>query len=201
MPDDFAPVRPGDDVTFSARVWNAMLDAGRVFRNTRYTSGAPATGAGRQGDIVRVVNDTGEDLRRCAVVGLDSPAILPGDGIDAFLREVTFRGVAPDVSYRGRFGVLLDPAPAGRVARAFVAGVCPVRVFVSDPDLTCADASPSGGTAYLETDPGGSAQLLWVEPDDGGVWGGYGYEVYDGARWGIIRFGTVCQTIPYTYYY
>lgn len=182
MPDPFKKVAEGEDVTFSAGQWNAMVDAARAQRlgqHDRTTDGPSTT---RSADIVRVKNESGADLPMRAVLGLDAPIFTPSDSLDAFLREVTFRGVVPTALHAGKFCVLLEPAPADRVVRAFVDGMTQVRLDLTDPDHTCADVA-DGVTDHLVSSRTGSAQIVWAEDEP------YGYE---GVRWSIIRFGAGC---------
>lgn len=187
MADDFAPVRPGEDVRFSARTWNAMMKAGRAFLDSEFTTGTSPGKSFRQADIIKVLNDSGQDLQARSVLGLEEPLFSPGDNLDSFLRDVTFRAVTPTASHAGKFCVLLDPAVNGAVARAYVDGLTHVKVMLDDPGDECADVA-DGETAYLATGAGGSASLIWFDSvpyDD------------SGARWAIIRFGAGCASDPY----
>lgn len=183
MPSDpFASVQAGQDVSFSATAWNAMLGAGRAWRDGRTGRDSGELTTTRSSSIVRVRNDTGADLGRCAVVGLAGPIFTPTDDEDAFLREVAFSGVSPAASHRGRFAVLMGPALDGHVAMAWVAGVCQVRVDLVDLADDRADVV-AGSTGRLVSGTTGSAQILWAESDDAY----YGYTT--GEQWAIVRLG------------
>lgn len=183
MADPFRKVRPNEEITFSAAAENAKLDAARAFRLSQHDirPGVPLTQT-RSGDIVPVLNDTGSDLPVRAVVGLDGPIFEPGDSLEAFLREVAFRGVTPTADHGGKFGILLAPAAADQVVRAYVAGVTQVLVDVADPDHSCADVDPGSTLNLVTKEEGGSAQLLWIDPS----------AYYEGLRWAIVRFGSTC---------
>jgi hypothetical protein len=178
MSDPFRKVRPGDALNVSATAWNAVIDAAKAEADRRFGADAGDLTTGRSGSIVRVKNETGGALDRAHVVGLGGPIFGPDDSLDAFLREVTFRGVVPTSSHVDRFAVLLEPAPVNRVVRAYVAGVCPVRVDVTDGTHTTA-AADVGETALLVSAAAGPAQILWSE---GGT----------GEQWALIQFGTTC---------
>lgn len=184
MADPYRQVRPGEDVEFSAAAWNAMLDAARAAKGPAAGRADAAPGRGRQADVVLVRNDSGGGLARASVLGLGGPAFSPADSEDAFLREVCFKGVTPTADHLGKFCVLLEPAPAGRVARAYVAGVCPVLVDVGDPDDASADVAAGSAAHLLSSPSGGSAQILWKEADD--AYTGY----YTGVQWALVRLGT-----------
>jgi hypothetical protein len=182
VPDPYKKVRPGEPIPTSAALWNKLIEL--VDDRLDRRSGDRTTT--RDANIVRVLNEAGADLPRTAVVALRVPVFTPTDSLDAFLREPTFRGTVPSTGDEGRFGVLLEPAPQGRVVRAYVAGVCAVRVDVVDESHTCCDID-SGNTAALVSMDGGSAQILWRE----GFEEGYGYET--GEQWAVIRIGSACS--------
>ncbi len=184
MPDPYAKAQPGQPVVVAASVWNAMLDAARAHQAQQANRGTGDLDQFRQGDIVRVKNQTGSDLGIRSVLGLDGPIIAPADDPDGFLQAVTFRGVVPGSGHAGRFAILLEPAPADQVVRAFVAGVCQVQIDVIDEAHTCAEVA-TGETDALVSVDSGSAQILWKQGDEG-----YGYET--GVQWAIVRFGTAC---------
>ena len=190
MPDSLAKVQPGDVVTFSATTWNAFIDAALAEIRRQRDQINKTLPQFRQADIVRISNETGLDLHRNSVVGLSAPIFTPTQSVDAFLREVTFRGVLPTHDHLGKFAILLEPAPAGRIARAYVAGVCPVLVDVIDEGQRCADVE-EGNVHTLVTSDDGSAQILWMEGDDPASYG-YGYET--GVQWALVRFGTTCAS-------
>lgn len=183
MPDPLRDLRPGDRIPTDHTTWNAILAAARA-EQRRSRTGAGDLSQFRQADIVRVQNDSGLDLARNSVVGLAGPIFTPTMSVDAFLREVTFSVIVPTADHEGRFAVLMEPALDGRIARAWVAGVCQVKIDVSDSGHTCAEVE-AGETNFLVSAENGSAQILWREGDDG-----YGYDT--GEQWAIIRFGTAC---------
>jgi hypothetical protein len=188
MPDPFAKVQPGQPVTFSATAWNAMLAAGRAEMERQFDRGTGTLTTGRNAAIVRVRNDSGVDLDRHAVLGLDGPIFTPTDSLDTFLQEVTFSGIEPVAESRGRFGILMEPAPIDRVVRAWVAGVCQVRVDLTDTAHAFAEIE-AGETGMLVSGDTGSAELLWCESDGGG----YGYTT--GQQWALVRLGAVASVV------
>lgn len=185
MGDPFRKVQPGESVSFSAGVHNAMVDAARLTKSRQLDQGSDDRTTTRDAAIIKVRNDTGADLNRRSVLGLNGPLFDPGDinQFEAFLRDVAFSGVVPGVAHNGRFGVLLEPAPAGAIARAYVAGVTQVVVDVVDTTHTCCDVAV-GATSALASSRDGSAQILWRQGEAAGG--------ATGEQWAIIRFGTPC---------
>lgn len=183
MADPFKHVRPGEEFNFSATTFNHVLDAAKAHHLRSNRGGAIPGAPARDAAIVRVKNETGGDLDRNSVVGLGDPIFTPDDDLDAFLREVAFRGVVPASGDEGRFAVLLEPAPADRVVRAYIAGVCPVMVNVTSAAHEFAEVA-AGVTGNLVSAESGSAQILWSE---GGT----------GVQWALVLIGTVCGGGPY----
>ena len=182
MPDPFEKVKPGDSIQIHSTVWNSMLDVVRPNRDTG--NGVNKLTSTRGTIILRIKNESGDDLPRGAILGLDGPTFTPTDSEDAFMREPSFSGIVPDIAlHKRRYCVLLDPAADGSFARAFLAGVCQVRVDVIDPAHEFARIE-DGETGFLTSSRYGHAQILWREGDEGY---GYGYET--GEQWALVRLG------------
>jgi hypothetical protein len=192
--DPFKSVSPGEELTIPAVAWNTILGMARR-ENTGAVTG---TGIGRQATIVKVKNETDGPLPRNSVVGLGDPIFTPYDtDDDVFLREPTFRAYTPDITrHLRRFAVLLDPALDGGVVRAYVAGICPVKVSVDGPNLEYATII-DGGTEHLQASRYGYAQILWSETDQNEAsYGGYGPYPYDtGVMWCLVRLGSHCPSV------
>lgn len=190
MSDPYRKVRPGDPLNFSALVWNSVLDVARPRGGNSGPPGPLTTG--RNAAIVRVKNESGSDLSRNSVLGLGDPVFHPDTSEDAFLREVAFRGVLPQApDHLGKFCVLLEPAPVDRVVRAYVAGVCPVRLVVADDNHNRADVTDDDATA-LTTATYGSAEILWREGTDE-----YGYGYGPDPQWALVRLGPPPALVPF----
>lgn len=189
MPDPFRQVRPGEALEIPSQVWNSMVDVVRP--HGTLTTGGRSEATGREAIIIRVLNGTGADLGRCSVIGLDGPVFTPSDNVNAFLRQPAFRGVLPEeTAHKKRYAVLLDPASDGQFARAFLAGVCQVRVDMVDASHQFANIV-AGVTGRLKSSRFGHAQILWTESD--GSY--YGYDT--GEMWALVRLGvtTSCFSV------
>ena len=186
--DPFAKVAIGDAVSFSAQAWNAMLDAGKAYQQ-KGTLSASAPVQSRSSTILRVRNDTGNNLPRGSVLGLDGPVFTPTDSLNAFMAEVAFKGVTPDVTkHRRRFAVLLEPSAASTgyggapVSLAYLAGLCPVLVDVVDQSHEYANIDDNV-TANLKSSRHGHARILWAEWQDS--YSGYS----TGVQWCVVMLG------------
>lgn len=186
MADPFRKVNPGDPIQIPAPVWNTILDSIKSGTGFGGGSGPPGT---RQATIIRVKNESNTDLGRNKVIGLGGPIFTPTQSEDAFLREVTFRGeTLSNSSHQRRYAVTLDPMKMGRVGRAYVAGVCQVKVDLRDPSHEFANMN-NGTADHLVSSRHGHAQILWCEADEGY----YGYD--SGIMWAIVRLGVTMSCI------
>jgi hypothetical protein len=184
MPDPFRSYKTGDPHPRDTGTFNAFAFAARDARDRRNVVKSGELVQTRQADLVRIKNETGMNLLRGSVVGLSAPIFTPSQSLNAFLREVTFRGVVPTADHAGKFAILLEPAPPDRVVRGFVSGVCAVKVDVVDPTHTCADVL-AGDVTQLISQDGGTAQMLWKEGDSTDAYS-------TGEQWAYVRFGTPC---------
>ena len=186
MADPFKHVTQGEPLNIAATAWNRILDVARE----EATGAALGPGATRQAAIVKVKNETGASLDRANIVGLGDPIFTPYayDDNASFLREVTFRGEVLVVDkHMRRFAITLEPIGDGIVGRAYVAGVCPVRLNVQDAYHEYATIAAANRT-YLVSTRYGFAQILWTETD------AYGYAYDTGVMWAIVRLGAHCPS-------
>lgn len=189
MPDPFKRLQTGDGVPLGNAAWNAQIGAARREQARQHDQRVPALTHTLDACLVRVKNDTQEEVGRFGVLGLDGPIWTPDDdpSTDAFLRAVTFKGVVPESGHAGRFCVLVEPLRPQRVGLAFVAGVCQVKIDIGEGNHGFADVVP-GETGFLQSADGGTAQILWSEGEDAYEGDAYAYG-YEGERWAIIRIG------------
>jgi hypothetical protein len=91
--------------------------------------------------------------------------------------------VTPTEDHAGRFVILAEPIAAGKIGRAYAAGVCPVRVNVAGESHRFAACEP-GDTGQLHSAPTGPAELLWTEAGTG-------------QRWAVVRIGGGGATVEH----
>jgi len=178
MSDVLRKVQAGQKLVIPAAAYNAFIDAAVDYRRRTAHIGQKAEPSQRQASIVLVRNDSGGDLNRLAVLGIDSPVIDPADNEDEFKNRVALVGVTPDENtHEGKFVVLAEPIASGKIGRAYAAGVCPVKVDVPDEDHEYPFAEIADGVAdSLKATHYGSAAILWRE---GGT----------GVQWAVVRLG------------
>lgn len=182
----FRKYSKGDRIrSLPSQLLNGMVDVVNAYREGKLggrTSRVPSQ------PYILVRNDTGADIDRASVLGLDGPIFTPLDSLDSFVNSVAFSGITPTTAdHRGKFCVTLDPALSGMLARAYLVGVCPVQVDVTDVGHQWADVT-DGDYTQLTSGYDGQAKILWKEADD--VY--YGYTT--GTQWALVRLGEVQST-------
>jgi len=198
MANPFRKLPPHSPVTaFSLTAWNRMLDMLDWWKTRGPAGSGPLRGLTDWDQTVfRARNDTYTDLASYAVVGINGPIWAPSVGEAEFLTRTSIKVVVPVVgTHANRWGVMLEATPAGVIGRCCLAGVVPVRVYVTATTDPCCDvidvATVDGETTYLGTGGSGAggsgAQVLWLE--DGAT--------AETIAWAIVRLGGAAQSTKY----
>jgi hypothetical protein len=167
--DYLKKVQPGEPLAIPAAAYNAFIDAARAHMDSRQDRGQEPRAAFRSSGIVPIKNASGSDRSRFDVLGIDYPLFWPESDLDAFKNHPGFQGRVPSsIDHLGRFAVLLEPAPAGALARACVAGVCPAQVDVTDTAHQYADIKD--GSHLLASAETGAAHILTTIAATGVQW-------------------------------
>lgn len=176
MSDIFAKVNRGQPLRFRADTYNALIDAAIDYRKRSRSFGEAGRIAANDADTILVRNVSGEGRSLCDVLGVSDVIVSPSDSLNEFQNAVAFDCVTPDVSlHKGRFVVLAEPIPDGKIGRAWASGVCPVRIAVASESHTKADIS-DGVSDRLASGDEGAVEILWT---------GSG----TGTKWSVVRFG------------
>src|SRR5262249_10868273 len=111
-------VAPGQPFRPDAEDWNAFIDAARDFRARSSRPDLKELELSALG-VIRVRNDSGAALPRCAAVGINQPFITPGTNLVGFQNQVTFGVVKPVAgTHEGRTAILLEPLAGPAMAGA-----------------------------------------------------------------------------------
>ena len=165
-------VRRGQGIAFRAAHWNSFADAANAHAERQLAGAAGrAVTHWREGAVVSVRNDTGADRDRFAILGTHEPVFSPSEDEGAFTRSVVLKGGTPDEDYHvGRFVVLQEALPAGKIGRGMIAGVTAVKLNVeAEGEDRFADIC-DGVTGYLTAGASGSAYVLWRAGGTGEQW-------------------------------
>jgi hypothetical protein len=172
-PGETLPVLPRD-------TFNTIIDSRDVIGRHKNNLKAKVPSLQNTGGIVVwVKNDSGTDVDRFGVLGIDEPIILPDENENEFAMRVALKCVTPSAGgsseddNRGRFVICAEPIANGKIGRAFIAGVCACKL----------------------QDNSGSAVVLWKDESSGGEWaiirlggggGGIGLGQYQNQYYGMV---------------
>jgi len=169
MSGDLRKVRTGEPLRIPARAYNAFVDAAHLARRIEADTAAGAALRGPHEHLVLVRNESGADLPRFGILGVDRPIIEPGEdgNPDEFKRRAAVVGAAitPTTEYVGRFVVAREPLAAGKIGWSVIRGVTPAMVNVIDEEHSHADTYPD--EQILRSGFTGAARILWKEPGTG----------------------------------
>ena len=171
MGDTLKKVTAGQRLQMPASTFNTFIDVARAWLADQQATGGEERIEARQTGTILVRNDTNTDLPQFAVLGIDGVVFTPTDNEAEFRRRPVYTGIAPTVAihFGGWFCVLSEPLADGKIGRAVVDGVTPVKVNVVDEDHWFADVIDDD-TAKFTSSPDGAAQILVKEPGTGGKW-------------------------------
>ncbi|MEQ8789451.1 MAG: hypothetical protein RIC55_24365 [Pirellulaceae bacterium] len=221
MAAKFTKVAPGQKFQPSASEWNAMVDAARDRLERRFARpSAPTAYESGQATVVRVRNDTEEELDRFAVVGLDEMLIQHDDNFPAFASQPTFTAVKPQIEqHHQRFAVIQQPLRKGQVGPAVIHSltVCKVDVqhtadaFCAPVDEQTTSLVSGAGTcrilskltstgeqwAYVQLGAHSPQQWLPFENGSGAAIPAYGLVLLQDPTDGVLKARTYSESGPY----
>jgi hypothetical protein len=186
-------VQPGDKLRIPASTFNTFIDVADAWKGEQLAGGRGLGTADTGRQFVLIVNESGDDVDRFGILGIDGPAILPSENADEFENRIVLAGVTPTSDHFGRFAIVLEPLADGAIGRACIAGVCQVKIDMSDEGHGFAEVA-DGETGHLVSMESGSATILWFEP--------FGEEG-PGEKWAVVRLGNAAAFGPrltYTFY-
>jgi hypothetical protein len=179
----------GEPLKIPAEVFNQFVDAAN-FVNNQKRSGTAEAKRGYDGTVL-IKNNTEEDRERYTVMKIDSPAIHPDDNEQGFLSAIIFNGEDIDADTAGRWAILQEPIPAGRVGKAIISGHSIARIIINSSDDDTCGAVDGEGLLHSGVTGNTTAAILWREDEPEGSGEGEPYEA-----WGIIKIGNEAYSLP-----
>ncbi len=168
-----AKVTAGDKLRISASTYNALVEMLHDWQLSKGKTGIK--GESLNDNIILVKNSTGADLQTFAVVAIDGVVFDPATAAKQFRENPVLNCITPtSATAAGKFAVLAESIPAGKIGHAWASGTCNVKVNIIDEAHSFADLK--SGENILESGESGTAQILYKE--DG-----------TGEKWAVIRFG------------
>ena len=172
-------VRSGQNLTtaFSARAWNRAQDAADIVLGDRSGLAADSGRTERAVNIIRVQNNSGQDVPIHGVLSLSAPQILPAGGqltgtdsaagrAKQFHEAIVMVGVIPGAN-DSRFCVTLEPIANNSYGRAAVAGAIACKVKLPTSGTFVYAVTRQGDATQLLAASCGPVRLLWHETGPG----------------------------------
>ena len=158
----------GDKLRIKADTWNTLLNVAAEHNSLQ----AQNSKAGR-GDAVDcglyclVRNDSGNDVPRFGILGIDGPVFSPETEGGSFDSRIVLKVVSPvTATHGGRFVVLMAPCPDGAIRRACIGGVVQATVVMNSADDWFAGVADDE-LATLTSSQTGPAEIIWRAGDTG----------------------------------
>jgi hypothetical protein len=165
---DLKKVQSGDKLKIPASTYNAFIDAAQAVKDkSNFLSSTNKNSDSRK---VIVQNNSGGNLDKFEILGISAPYVTPTDNETDFQNRITIVGVTPDIDdHKGKFIVLQEPIPNGKIGRGILSGETIVQIDVDDEAHEFAEIT-DGESGYLTSTDSGSARILWKESGTGQVW-------------------------------
>jgi hypothetical protein len=173
--------KSGEPLDIPAATFNTIADLVNDWQRRQRSVAKGERRPGLPSGVILVRNTSGAPRAQYDVVGLSGALLKPSDDFPLFAERVALFGVTPTFGeHSDRHAILLEPLKMAAFGRARVAGVCLARVLMKDESHTQATIKDQDPTQLQSCAAGGSAQLLWVEPeaDRQNPW-----------AWAVVRLG------------
>ncbi|MEI8018003.1 MAG: hypothetical protein WCH39_07360 [Schlesneria sp.] len=178
-------VKPGDDLTIDANVYNAAVDA-YLLKNGQQPRGSFRPEQEQQTRIV-IRNDTGSDVVAYQPIGFGNPLISPDDDLDGFLDRIILSGHGPLSSYNYQWGLAQEAIPDGDFGEVAVSGLSYAQVQVKSGMIRSAikfvDPFTAIGPTLVPVNCG-MCRVIWLQEVTG-----TGQYAVDGTVWAIVNLG------------
>jgi hypothetical protein len=180
--DSMKKVASGDPLRIPARWFNDVTDATVAFKRSRQNTQSGPVPTNRHEGLVLVQNNSGADREQFDILGVDDILFGPDDNLLEFSNNVTYLGVVPTGTHKGKFVICAEPIAKGKFGKAFLFGACPVYLNMVAVTDQFADVKP-GDATELQSASSGAVRILWFE---GGT----------GEQWAVVRFSGSGTSIP-----
>ncbi len=163
-------VTTGQPLNIPASDYNAFVDCARDYQQNSQRTARNSNPENLPAGQVYIRNDSGVDCSRFDILGVDGMVFTPDTSPDARNRLVLSCSL-PSVDYHsgGRFAVLARPAAAGKVAAAYVSGICLVKVDITDQSHLYADIIDAE-KANLTSCGNGGVSIISRQAGTGVLW-------------------------------
>jgi len=168
--DPFKHVQAGAPLVVPAAAWNAFCDVALAYKRAAMTLAERAGLNRHQAGIALIKNDSGGDLVRFSVLGIDDVFPTSAENIGVFKNNPRLNGTTPTTaSHLGTFAVMIGPAKNQATCRAVVSGIVVCKVYMHATAHRYADVKDADAS-QLESGDSGHAIILWAAPGVGSQW-------------------------------
>lgn len=177
-PNETLPIVPRE-------TFNTVIDLRELLAGKRFDRKTQPSLPERDTAYVLVRNDSGHDVDRFGILGIKEPIVLPSDNELEFKSNWALACDTPSTGsseypagHFGRFVITIEPIADGKVGKAYIGGVCPVKLDVASGDDAPTHAEIiDGDRTMLQGGSSGTATVLWSGAGP------------SGEVWGLVRFG------------
>ncbi len=177
-------VIPGESNEIPFTTHNAFVDAARDYiSRSGGTAGPVPPDQPTSNNFVLIQNNTGEDLERFDIVGVDAAVIKPDNNPVEFATRRIMSSAIPTVKdYWGRFAIMTVPVAKTKFGLACISGIYIALVDVLKETHIFADVK-TDEVNHLKSDDSGAAQILWKQSEDPDS------DIELGIQWAVLRLG------------
>jgi hypothetical protein len=179
-------VKPGDDLTIDANVYNAAVDA-YLLKNGQQPRGSFRPEQEQQTRIV-VWNTSGADLLPYQPIGFGEPVINPDYNLDGFLDRIILNAKPPNSSFPYLWGIAQEAIPQDDFGEVAVSGLSYAQVELKYGMIRegIKFVEPFQATTQLGLVPVncGMCRVVWLYNPSGAS-----ILSIDGPVWAIVNLG------------
>ncbi len=159
-------VLTGQKLRIPASTFNTMIDAAADFQSRALNRNSGIRPSASQNGIITICNQSGADQEQFAVLGIDSPIILPTENYTEFANRLALDCALPTkTDHDEMFVILQEPIASGAFGKALIVGVCPVNLLRHSGESS-KFAGVTDGETFLTAGEKG-AQILWEDTYSG----------------------------------
>lgn len=165
-------VQTGDPIQIKASTWNSFIDAAEYVKNLQSDQRGGPLRNGNSSGVVLLKNGEGTLFPQFSALVLTDMLIKPS------VNEKEFTGKTP--AFLGRrmvenfaeypYAILLEPIAPGKIGKALLLGVIPVKITILDADHKFAEPIPGSAAGAMQSADSGVARILWKAGNSGNQW-------------------------------
>lgn len=165
-------VQSGQPVEIKASTWNSFIDAAEFVKNLQSNQNALSIKSGIHNGIIYLKNGESTLFPQFSALVLTDMLIKPS------VNEKEFTGKTP--AFLGRrmaesfaehpYAILLEPIAPGKIGKALLLGVIPVKMTILDADHKFAEPIPGSAAGAMQSADSGVARILWKAGNSGSQW-------------------------------